>query len=287
MTQEVAVQAPVSLIAPRVVINYIHGGPQRLLRAASVRERVNSVQRNFTEGSVRPIDDIVTFPLVDSNRVLQPHEDALVLTLGVTLEVGHSADDEMRPESSRSREQYQSLSPTKKEPSAADLLQPLRLSHDIDQITYTSSLLTQEELELLESMLKRNKDIFAWTHSDMPRIHPSCRLVSSDMRQRTKASLLCEQGNAELPKKQAHLVDHPGEQWWTLHVDGASRVSGSGVRLILQSLTRELMKQAICLSFFASNNEVEYEVVLAELDLALMLAATKLEIRNNFQLIIR
>ena len=30
----------------------------------------------------------------------------------------------------------------------------------------------QEELKLLESMLKRNKDIFARTHSDMPRIHP-------------------------------------------------------------------------------------------------------------------
>ena len=94
MTQEVAVQAPTSLVAPRVVINYIHGGPvddihsskcqrKRLLCAASIRERVNLVQRNFTEGSVRPIDDIVTFPLVDSNRVLQPHEDALVLTLGV------------------------------------------------------------------------------------------------------------------------------------------------------------------------------------------------------------
>ena len=86
MTQEVAVQTPASLGAPRVVINYIHGGPldnihggplddihgskcqsQRLLCAASVRERVNSVQRNFTEGSVCLIDDIVTFPLVDSN----------------------------------------------------------------------------------------------------------------------------------------------------------------------------------------------------------------------------
>ena len=32
---------------------------------------------------MRLIDDIVTFPLVDVNRVLQPHENALVLTLGV------------------------------------------------------------------------------------------------------------------------------------------------------------------------------------------------------------
>ncbi|KAL6349751.1 hypothetical protein AAG906_001638 [Vitis piasezkii] len=82
---------------------------------------------------------------------------------------------------------------------------------------------------------------------------------------------------AKLPKKQAHSIDRPGEQWWTLHVD---RVSGSRVGLILQSPTGELMEQAIRLSFFAFNNEAEYEVVLAGLNLALVLAATKLEIRK-------
>ena len=41
------------------------------------------------------------------------------------------------------------------------------------------------------------------------------------------------------------------------------------------------MEQVIRLSFSTSNNEVEYEVVLAELNLALMLVATKLEIRND------
>ncbi|RVW36403.1 hypothetical protein CK203_083825 [Vitis vinifera] len=61
---------------------------------------------------------------------------------------------------------------------------------------------------------------------------------------------------------------------------------GSGVGLILQSPTEELLEQAIQLSFPASNNEAEYEVVLARLDLALTLAATKLEICNNSQLIV-
>ena len=41
------------------------------------------------------------------------------------------------------------------------------------------------------------------------------------------------------------------------------------------------MEQVVRLSFSTSNNEVEYEVVLAELNLALMLVATKLEIRND------
>ena len=59
------------------------------------------------------------------------------------------------------------------DPSAADPLQPLSLSHDTGKITYTSSLLTSVELELLESVFQWNKDVFAWTHSDMPGIHPS------------------------------------------------------------------------------------------------------------------
>ena len=33
---------------------------------------------------MRPVDDIVTFLIVNSSRVLQPHEDVLVLTLGIS-----------------------------------------------------------------------------------------------------------------------------------------------------------------------------------------------------------
>ena len=46
------------------------------------------------------------------------------------------------------------------------------------------------------------------------------------------------------------------------------------------------MEQDIRLSFSTSNNEAEYEVVLAGLDLALVLATTKLEIKSDSQLII-
>ncbi|RVW13311.1 hypothetical protein CK203_088988 [Vitis vinifera] len=49
---------------------------------------------------------------------------------------------------------------------------------------------------------------------------------------------------------------------------------------------RKLIEQAIRLSFSASNNEAEYEVVLAEQDLALVLEGTKLEIRSDSHLIV-
>ena len=49
----------------------------------------------------------------------------------------------------------------------------------------------------------------------------------------------------------------------------------------MQSPTGELIEQVIRLSFSTSNNEVEYETILAGLDLALMLVTTKLEIKSD------
>ena len=71
------------------------------------------------------------------------------------------------------------------------------------------------------------------------------------------------------------------QEWWTLRVDGASRSSGSGVGLLLQSPTGEHLEQAIRLGFSASNNEVEYEAILCGLDLALALSASKLWVYSD------
>lgn len=56
---------------------------QRLLRATSVRERVSSIQPELADKGMCPIDGIITFPPMVPNRVLQPHQDALILTLGI------------------------------------------------------------------------------------------------------------------------------------------------------------------------------------------------------------
>ena len=77
------------------------------------------------------------------------------------------------------------------------------------------------------------------------------------------------------------------EDWWTLRVDGASRSSGSGVGLLLQSPTGEQLEQAIRLGFPASNNEAEYEAILSGLDLALALSISKLRIYSDSQLVVR
>nr|CAN61770.1 hypothetical protein VITISV_041898 [Vitis vinifera] len=86
--------APKAPAASKAVINYINGGPsdeeyesrrkrQKLLRAASIRERINSIRPGLTGGGPRPIDGTIIFPPVDPTRTLEPHRDALILSLEI------------------------------------------------------------------------------------------------------------------------------------------------------------------------------------------------------------
>ena len=77
------------------------------------------------------------------------------------------------------------------------------------------------------------------------------------------------------------------EKWWTLRVDGASRSSGSGVGLLLQSPIGEHLEQAILLGFPVSNNEAEYETIISVLDLTLTLSVSKLRVYSDSQLVVR
>ena len=79
----------------RQIINSILGGPsddqyqskrkqKKILRVATVKARVNCI---YIEGSLeetRPIDGPRSFPHVNSNRIIMPHYDALVLTLCIS-----------------------------------------------------------------------------------------------------------------------------------------------------------------------------------------------------------
>ena len=92
---EILNRTPVLLIAQHVVINYIDGGSKndkyqfkqqriRMIKIAMIREQVNMVQCTFILESAQPIDEPISFPSVSLNWDIVSHEDALVLTLGVS-----------------------------------------------------------------------------------------------------------------------------------------------------------------------------------------------------------
>ena len=59
-----------------------------------------------------------------------------------------------------------------------------------------------------------------------------------------------------------------------------------GVGLQLKALTGERVEQAIRLDFHASNNETEYEEILAGIDLPQSVSSEKLLIRSDSQLVV-
>ena len=74
--------------------------------------------------------------------------------------------------------------------------------------------------------------------------------------------------------------------WWILNVDGASRQTEAGIGLQLKSPTGERIEQAIRLGFSASNNESEYEALLAGIELAVTVSTDRLLIRSDSQLVV-
>ncbi|KAG7557044.1 Integrase catalytic core [Arabidopsis suecica] len=73
---------------------------------------------------------------------------------------------------------------------------------------------------------------------------------------------------------------------WKLHVDGSSSKQGSGIGIRLETPTKEIIEQSFRLMFPASNNEAEYEALLAGLRLALAIGAEKIIAYCDSQLVV-
>jgi len=60
----------------------------------------------------------------------------------------------------------------------------------------------------------------------------------------------------------------PEEDQWTLYVDGSSNLKGAGASIMLEGPNDILVEKSLYFSFKTSNNQAEYEAILAGLSLA-------------------
>ena len=74
---------------------------------------------------------------------------------------------------------------------------------------------------------------------------------------------------------------------WKLFVDGAANAQGSGAGLILTSPKGIDIEYALIFGFQASNNEAEYEVVIAGLNLAHSMEVDQLKVCSDSQLVVK
>ncbi|RDX88903.1 Retrovirus-related Pol polyprotein from transposon 17.6, partial [Mucuna pruriens] len=73
---------------------------------------------------------------------------------------------------------------------------------------------------------------------------------------------------------------------WYLSVDGSSNHAGSGAGIILEGPTSVVIEQYLHFEFKASNNQAEYEALLAGMRLAWELEARKLTAKSDLKFII-
>ena len=98
------------------------------------------------------------------------------------------------------------------------------------------------------------------------------------------ADFVMEFTSAE-PTEKAQTETNPSI--WKLSVDGASNAQGSGAGLILTSPEGIDIEYALRFRFCTSNNEAEYEAVIAGLNLAHSLEVDQLEVYSDSQLVVR
>lgn len=79
-------------------------------------------------------------------------------------------------------------------------------------------------------------------------------------------------------------IAEPG--WWTLEVDGASNARGGEIELALTSPGGLIIEQTLDCDFLVTNNEAEYEVLIAGLKVAQELRIKHLKVRGDSQLTI-
>ena len=82
-----------------------------------------------------------------------------------------------------------------------------------------------------------------------------------------------------------NLTERAGSKW-TLSVDGSCNVNGAGISLVLTSPEGDVIQQAIRCGFKATNNEAEYEALIAGLILAKDMGIKRLSIRSDSQLVV-
>jgi hypothetical protein len=87
---------------------------------------------------------------------------------------------------------------------------------------------------------------------------------------------------SNLPKSQ----EIPEKEAWIAYVDGSSMKSRSGAWVALITLDKEEIAVALKLDFQTTNNEAEYEAVIAGLSLAENLGAKNLEVRSDSQVVV-
>ena len=73
---------------------------------------------------------------------------------------------------------------------------------------------------------------------------------------------------------------------WEVYTDGAANQNGSGVGIVLITSEKLVMEKSLRLGFLATNNEAEYEALLARMVMVKKLGGEVVEVYSDSRLVI-
>jgi len=75
-------------------------------------------------------------------------------------------------------------------------------------------------------------------------------------------------------------------EWWTIQTDGSLAQKNGGVRVVITTPDREILKYGVQLKFPATNNEAEYEGILIGLKVRKSLGVKNLLLQSDSKMVI-
>ncbi|XP_060972398.1 uncharacterized protein LOC133038310 [Cannabis sativa] len=163
---------------------------------------------------------------------------------------------------------------------AAVKLRPYFQCHPITVLTTFPLKTILHKPELSGRLTKWAVELSEYDISYKPRTAVKSRVLADFIAYFTPNS------QVQAEKELCHLTEGQANGTWELHVDGSSNVRGSGLGLVLASPQGEKIEQAIRCGFKATNNEAEYEAMIAGLGLAKEMGAKRINVFSDSQLVV-
>uniref|UniRef100_A0A2N9F210 RNase H type-1 domain-containing protein n=1 Tax=Fagus sylvatica TaxID=28930 RepID=A0A2N9F210_FAGSY len=127
-------------------------------------------------------------------------------------------------------------------------------------------------------------------YSNMEKLAFALLIASRKLRPYFQAHSIVAQALADFIAKFTHPWEEEGEleqhEVWTVSIDGSSTKEMGGAGIILVSPEKDKFEYAIQLRFRATNNEAEYEALLAGLKLSKNMGVKNLTVKSDSQLVI-
>ncbi|KAH9727588.1 Ribonuclease H [Citrus sinensis] len=160
---------------------------------------------------------------------------------------------------------------------AARKLRPYFQAFPVSVITNQSLRQTLHKPDASGRLVKWAVELSEFDIDYKPRAAIKAQAMADFVAEFTEPEVCLDQQDADIGNDETQV--------WQMSVDGSSGERGSGAGIVLESLEGEEISYAVKLEFAATNNQAEYEALIAGLELAKAVKADRVKIRTDSQLV--